>query len=140
MDEIDKNILLHLQENARLSVTQLGKLVGLSTPAVNERVKKLEEKNIIDGYRAIINPENFNKPVTAFILYSNTNCRQFVEYCKEHPEVIECHRLAGQYNYLVKVLTNSVQSLETFIDESMAFGQPSTLIKLSSPVVYKAIK
>jgi hypothetical protein len=48
--------------------------------------------------------------------------------------------LAGQYNYLVKVLTNSVQTLETFIDESMAFGQPSTLIKLSSPVVYKAIK
>ncbi|MEH7532171.1 Lrp/AsnC family transcriptional regulator, partial [Priestia megaterium] len=95
--KLTKNILLHLQENARLSVTQLGKLVGLSTPAVNERVKKLEEKNIIDGYRAIINPENFNKPVTAFILYSNTKCKQFVEYCKERPEVIECHRLAGQY-------------------------------------------
>ena len=86
-------------------------LVGLSTPAVKERVKKLEEKNIIEGYRAIINPENFNKPVTAFILYSNTNCRQFVEYCKEHPEVIECLRLAGQYNYLVNLSKHILMNL-----------------------------
>jgi Lrp/AsnC family transcriptional regulator, leucine-responsive regulatory protein len=139
MDEIDKDILLHLQENARTSFTELGKKVGLSTPAVNERVKKLEEKGIIVGYKAIINPEKIDKPIMAFILYDNTKCEQFAEFCKNHPSVIECHRLAGSYNYLIKVLTSSVQSLESFIDASMSLGQPSTLIRLSSPVDSKSI-
>ncbi|MCM3323703.1 MULTISPECIES: Lrp/AsnC family transcriptional regulator [Cytobacillus] len=140
MDEIDQNILLHLQENARTSFTELGKKVGLSTPAVNERVKKLEEKGIIVGYKAIINPEKVEKPIMAFILYDNTKCEQFVEFCKNHSSVIECHRLAGSYNYLIKVLTDSVQSLESFIDASMSFGQPSTLIRLSSPVDSRLIQ
>lgn len=139
MDEIDRDILLHLRENARCSFTELGKKVGLSTPAVNERVKKLEEKGIIAGYKAIINPDKIDKPITAFILYNNTKCEQFTAFCKDHTGVIECHRLAGSYNYLIKVLTDSVQSLESFIDASMAFGQPSTLIRLSSPVESKAI-
>ncbi|WP_096186526.1 Lrp/AsnC family transcriptional regulator [Evansella halocellulosilytica] len=139
MDEIDKSILLHLQENARVSFTELGKKVGLSNPAVNERVKKLEEKKVIDGYRATVNPDNIDKPVMAFILYDNTKCKQFVTFCKEHPDVIECHRLAGQYNFLIKVVTNNVQSLEVFIDASMLYGHPSTLIRLSSPVVQKPI-
>ncbi|MBH0160386.1 Lrp/AsnC family transcriptional regulator [Fictibacillus sp. 26RED30] len=139
MDEIDKEILLHLQQDARVSITALGKKVGLSNPAVNERVKKLEDKQIIEGYKAIINPEKMNKPVMAFILYDNTKCKQFVDFCKDHRDVIECHRLAGQYNYLIKIVTHSVQSLESFIDESMSFGQPSTLIRLSSPVSDKSL-
>ncbi|MBM6383178.1 MAG: Lrp/AsnC ligand binding domain-containing protein [Paenibacillus sp.] len=73
------------------------------------------------------------------MLYNNTKCEQFTAFCKDHTGVIECHRLAGSYNYLIKVLTDSVQSLESFIDASMAFGQPSTLIRLSSPVESKAI-
>lgn len=56
MDEIDKEILVCLQENGRLSITELGKKVRLSNPAINERVKKLEERDIILGYRAVINP------------------------------------------------------------------------------------
>ncbi|MFS0870322.1 Lrp/AsnC family transcriptional regulator [Paenibacillus xylanilyticus] len=139
MDEIDKDILLHLQENARYSFAELGRKVGLSTPAVNERVRKLEEKEIIVGYKAIINPEKIDKPIMAYILYDNTKCEPFAAFCKNHPSVIECHRLAGSYNYLIKVLTDSVQSLENFIDASMSFGQPTTLIRLSSPVEGKSI-
>jgi Lrp/AsnC family transcriptional regulator, leucine-responsive regulatory protein len=139
MDEIDKEILLHLQQDARISITALGKKVGLSNPAVHERVKKLEDKQIIEGYKAIINPEKMDKPIMAFILYDNTKCKPFVEFCKEHPDVIECHRLAGQYNYLIKVVSHSVQSLECFIDNSMKFGQPSTLMRLSSPVLDKSL-
>jgi DNA-binding Lrp family transcriptional regulator len=138
MDEIDKSILIQLQENGRISMTELGKKVGLSIPAVKERVNKLEDKEIITGYRAVINEQKIDKNVTAFILYDTTRCKEFREFCKEHPNVIECHRLAGQFSYLVKVVTESVHTLEKFIDASLAYGESSTLIKLSSPVEYKA--
>lgn len=137
MDEIDQSILIHLQENARISMTELGKKIGLSTPATNERVKKLEDKEVIKGYRAIIDPEKLNKNVTAFILFDTKQGKKFRDFCKEHPVVVECHRLAGQYSYLVKVVTESVKILEEFIDATLPFGEPSTLIKLSSVVEYK---
>ena len=137
MDEIDQNILIHLQENARISMTELGKKIGLSTPATNERVKKLEDKEVITGYRAIINAEKLNKSVTAFILFDTRQGKKFKNFCKSHPVVIECHRLAGQYSYLVKVVTESVNVLEKFIDATLPYGEPTTLIQLSSVVEYK---
>ncbi|MFA9560331.1 Lrp/AsnC family transcriptional regulator [Evansella sp. AB-rgal1] len=137
MDEIDYSIISQLQENARISMTELGKKIGLSTPATNERVKKLEDKEVIRGYRAIINPEKLNKNVTAFILFDTKQGKKFRDFCKDHPIVVECHRLAGQYSYLVKVVTESVKILEEFIDATLAYGEPSTLIKLSSVVEYK---
>lgn len=139
MDEIDKSILIEMQQNARISVTELGKKIGLSTPATNERLRKLEDREVITGYRAVINPEKINKHVTAFILYDTKNCKEFREFCMKHPCVIECHRLAGQFSYLVKVVTESVHTLEDFIDQSMVYGQPSSLINLSSPVSYKVM-
>ena len=140
MDEIDRHIVSLMQENARISVTELGKRIGLSTPAANERLKRLEERGVITGYRAVINPEKLGKHVTAFILYDTTRCEAFREFCRQQPSVMECHRLAGQYSYLVKVVTENVRTLETFIDESMAYGQPSSLINLSSPVPFKGIE
>ncbi|WP_408006403.1 Lrp/AsnC family transcriptional regulator [Pseudalkalibacillus sp. A8] len=139
MDEIDQHILSILQGNARISMTDLGKRVGLSTPATNERVKKLEEKEIIKGYRAVIDPEKLNKKVTAFILFDTKRGKQFRTFCKDQSVVLECHRLAGQYSYLVKVVTESVSLLEEFIDAALAFGEPSTLVKLSTVVEHKSI-
>lgn len=140
MDEIDRHILQVLQEDGRISMTDLGKRVGLSVPAVKERVNKLEDKEVIKGYRAIVDPQKISKQVTAFILYDTTRCKEFREFCKQHPSVIECHRLAGQYSYLVKVVTESVHTLEQFIDSSLAYGESSTLITLSSPVEFKSIQ
>ncbi|UAL48017.1 Lrp/AsnC family transcriptional regulator [Sutcliffiella horikoshii] len=139
MDEIDQSILSHLQENARMSMTELGKRVGLSTPATNERVKKLEDKKVIKGYRAIVDPEKLDKNVTAFILFDTKQGKKFRDFCSEHPAVVECHRLAGQYSYLVKVVGESVKELGEFIDATLPFGEPSTLIKLSSVVEFKTL-
>ncbi|WP_404469655.1 Lrp/AsnC family transcriptional regulator [Sutcliffiella horikoshii] len=139
MDEIDQSILRHLQENARMSMTELGKRVGLSTPATNERVKKLEDKEVIKGYRAIVDPEKLDKNVTAFILFDTKQGKKFRDFCREHSVVVECHRLAGQYSYLVKVVAESVKELEDFIDATLPFGEPSTLIKLSSVVEFKPV-
>ncbi|MFE8702769.1 Lrp/AsnC family transcriptional regulator [Cytobacillus sp. FJAT-54145] len=137
MDEIDESIVVELQENARISITELGNKIGLSIPATKERVKKLEEKGVILGYRAIINPEKINKNVTAFILFDTSKCKQFREFCSAHEDVVECHRLAGQYSYLIKVVTETVHTLEAFIDAAMIYGQPSTLVNLSSPISHK---
>ncbi len=138
LDEIDQHILSILQGNARISMTDLGKKVGLSTPATNERVKKLEGKEIIKEYRAVIDPEKLDKKVTAFILFDTKQGKQFRTFCKDHPLVLECHRLAGQYSYLVKVVTESVSLLEEFIDAALAFGEPSTLLKLSTVVEHRS--
>lgn len=139
MDEIDRHITDIMQHQARISVTELGKRIGLSTPATNERLKRLEERGVITGYRAIVNPELLGKHVTAFILYDTTRCEQFRAFCRQQPDVVECHRLAGQFSYLIKVVTQDVHTLEALIDESMAYGNPSSLINLSSPVPFKAI-
>ncbi|MBS8266588.1 Lrp/AsnC family transcriptional regulator [Mesobacillus boroniphilus] len=139
MDQVDFNIIHYLQEDGRMSMTELGKRVGLSIPAVKERVKRLEENGTIIGYRAVLNPNKVNKHVLAFILFDTKRCKEFREFCIQHPMVVECHRLAGQYSYLVKVLADSVEILEDFIDASMQYGHPSTLINLSSPVEFKPI-
>ncbi|MBM7701070.1 Lrp/AsnC family transcriptional regulator [Kurthia huakuii] len=139
MDEIDQSILIQLQENARISMTELGKKIGLSTPATNERVKKLEDKKVIQGYRAVIDPEKLDKNITAFILFDTKQGGKFKDFCQEQSVVVECHRLAGQFSYLVKVVTESVKMLEEFIDATLHFGEPTTLLKLSSVVEYKPI-
>ncbi|HZG57250.1 Lrp/AsnC family transcriptional regulator [Paenibacillus sp.] len=139
MDNTDKEILLALQEQGRISMTELGKLVGLTAPAVTERVKKLEDRGVITGYRAVVNAEALGKSLCAFILFDSKRCEEFRAFCAGHPSVVECHRLAGQYSYLVKVVTESIRSLEQFIDAALPYGQSSTLITLSSPVEFRPL-
>ncbi|MFC5447045.1 Lrp/AsnC family transcriptional regulator [Paenibacillus aestuarii] len=138
MDQVDQKILMVLQENARISMTELGQRIGLTGPATTERVKKLEDRGIIEAYRAKLSSEALNKRVTAYILFETERCKAFAEFCKEHPEVMECHRLAGQYSYLVKLVTESIKTMEAFIDNAMPYGKSSTHIQLSSPVDYKS--
>lgn len=138
MDEIDYAIIRALQTDGRMSWTELGKTVGLSTPAVNERVKKLEDRGVIEGYRAVINPVALEKTIMAILMFEDTRCDAFIAFCKSHPDVVECHRLAGTFNFMIKLYTPSVETLEAFIDASMRYGKPSTWIRLSSPVAFKA--
>lgn len=139
LDPINRQILDVLQVNGRVSMTELGKEISLSVPAVKERVRKLEEQGVIEGYRAIINPEKVDKPVKAFILIKTHRCKAFREFCKENPLVVECHRLTGEYSYIVKVVTKTNELLEEFIDSSMEYGEPYTMMNLSSPVNGKII-
>jgi Lrp/AsnC family transcriptional regulator, leucine-responsive regulatory protein len=134
MDEVDKKILLELQLNGRKTMTELGKVVGLTAPAATERVKKLEDRGVIKNYTISVDPHKLDKIISAYILFDTERCKQFVEFCKGYPDVVECHRLAGKYSYLVKLVTSSVQSLEDFIDSTMQYGKSSTLLVLSSPI------
>ena len=82
MDEIDYAIIRALQADGRMSWTELGKTVGLSTPAVNERVKKLEDRGVIEGYRAVINPVALEKTIMAILMFEDTRCDAFIAFCK----------------------------------------------------------
>lgn len=139
MDEINRNILTLLQEDGRMSMTELGKKISLSIPAVTERVKRLEESGVIEGYGAKINSIKLNKSVKAFMLVKTHKCKQFRAFCTDNPIVIECHRLTGEYSYLVKIITETNEQLEQFIDTVMEYGEPYTMMNLSSPVLNKPI-
>ncbi|MGN7762418.1 Lrp/AsnC family transcriptional regulator [Paenibacillus sp. 22594] len=137
MDHTDKQILFHLQNQARMSMTELGKCVGLSQPAVTERVKRMEENGVIQEYRTIISPEKIGKQATAYILFHSRDCHAFVDFCRSSPEVLECYRISGEHNYLLKVMTESTQALEQFGNECDRYGTYTILIVMSSPVDHK---
>lgn len=132
MDQTDWQILTLLKENARISIKELSKQVALSSPAVKERILKLEERGIIEGYTTKINYQKLGKKIEVFILVETINCQAFREFCWGHPEVIECHRIAGKYSYLVKFATESMATLEAFIDQTLKYGNPTTQIVFSS--------
>ncbi|TQR28695.1 Lrp/AsnC family transcriptional regulator [Lysinibacillus sphaericus] len=132
MDRIDTEILQQLQRNAKMSMKDLATTVHLSSPAVIERVKKLEEQGIIEAYSAQVNLKRLNRDIQAIILFKSIDCKSLSEFCIAHPDVLECYRVAGEISYIVKIATNSVETLEQFIDEAMPYGTPSTNIVLSS--------
>src|SRR5690625_4031330 len=107
MDEIDIAILKTLQRDGKLSMTKLGKTVSLSQHAVTERVKRLEEQGVIEKYSVVINPSKINKSVSAFLLFQARHCDDFVRYCEKVEDVLEIHRISGQYNFSVKIIAAS---------------------------------
>jgi len=132
MDQIDTDILLQLQRNAKISMKELAASVHLSSPAVIERVKKLEEQGMIEEYKAKVNLKKMQRTIQAIILFKSIDCKSLSDFCNAHPDVLECYRVAGEISYIVKLATYSVETLEQFIDEAMPYGTPSTNIVLSS--------
>lgn len=134
MDSIDRQIVYHLQSQARISMTELGKCVGLSQPAVTERVRRMEEKGVIEGYHTMLSPEKIGKSAAAYMMFRTRDCRAFLDFCRESPEVVECYRISGEYNYLLKVVTDSTRSLEQFGNSCDKYGTYTILIVMSSPI------
>jgi Lrp/AsnC family leucine-responsive transcriptional regulator len=141
LDDIDRNILRELQEDARISYAELGRRVGLTTPAVIERVRKLEDAKIITGYRAEIDTAKVGLPITAFVRMSITGVdySHIIEVAQQSKEVLECHRGTGGDSFIMKVAVASVEHLQEIIDKLTPYGITTTAIVLSSPVKRKAI-
>jgi Lrp/AsnC family leucine-responsive transcriptional regulator len=142
IDEIDWKILKELQENARISFAELGRRVGLTTPAVIERIRKLEDARIITGYRAEIDTAKVGLPITAFIRMSITGVdySHIIEVAEESTEVLECHRGTGGDSFIMKVAVESVGHLQNLIDRLTPYGITTTSIVLSSPVKSRVIE
>lgn len=137
MDHVDKQILFYLQNQARISMTELGKSVGLSQPAVTERVKRMEEKGVIEEYRTVISPEKIGKQTAAYMLFRTRDCHAFLDFVRTSPQVAECHRISGEHNYLLKVVTESTRTLEEFGNQCDKYGTYTILIVMSSPIEHK---
>jgi Lrp/AsnC family transcriptional regulator, leucine-responsive regulatory protein len=142
LDDIGWHILCELQENARISFAELGRRVGLSIPAVTERVHRMEDAGIITGYHAEVNPEKVGYPITAFIRMSITGnvSKQIISLMDEMREVSECHRGTGGDSFIMKVRVSSVAHLEHVIERLLPFGTTTTAIVLSSPVTNRFIE
>jgi Lrp/AsnC family leucine-responsive transcriptional regulator len=134
LDDIGWKILGELQQNARIPFAELGRIVGLSTPAVTERVHKMEEAGIIVGYRAHIDPAKVGLPVLAFVnvKVGGENLVRFMEVAGRHPEVLECHRVTGAESFLLKVAVSDVAHLETLLDALMPYVATTTSMVLST--------
>ncbi len=142
IDDIDRKILRELQGDARASYAELGRRVGLTTPAVIERVRKLEDARIITAYRADIDPSKIGMPITAFIRMSITGVdySHIIEVAEESNEVLECHRGTGGDSFIMRVVVESVEHLQEVIDRLTPYGITTTTIVLSSPVKGRGIK
>ena len=124
IDEIDRQIVTLLQQDARLSNAALAEAVGLTSSTVHERVKKLEKKGVIKGYVAVVDAEALGKPITAFIRLSvgfttagyMESKNSVMQVCLEEPDVLECHGVAGEDCYILKVRAASPQALEKLIE------------------------
>jgi len=138
LDSIAWKILEALQHNARLSFAELGRKTGLSTPAVAERVRRLEEAGVITGYHAALNMARLGVPIRVLVRLTipggDLQVRRTVAAIKELDEVSRCHRITGAESFVIEANVVSIGHLETLIDRLSALGATSTSTILSSPV------
>lgn len=141
IDAIDWKILKELQENARISYAELGRRIGLTTPAVIERVRKLEDAQIITGYKAEIDTAKVGLPILAFIRMSisGVDYSRIIEVAENTKEILECHRGTGGDSFIMKVAVSDVANLQDLIDRLTPYGITTTSIVLSSPVKSRVI-
>jgi len=140
-DGVDWRILGELQRNARLPFAELGRRVGLSAPAVAERVRRLEEAGIITGYHAAVDLARIGRPILAIIRLGNPGDRteRLLDLIRDMPEILDCHRITGNESFVVKVAVTSVEHLERVIRELEPYAVTTTSLVLSSPVTRREV-
>jgi Lrp/AsnC family leucine-responsive transcriptional regulator len=141
LDDTNRRLLEELQLDGRLSLAELGRRVGLTPPAVAERLQRLEQQQVIRGYRAEVDPVAAGYSLTAIIRVrpAPRQLQKIATLARETPEVVECHRITGEDCYLVKAHLRSVTHLEEVIDRFALYGQTTTSIVQSSPVPARGV-
>jgi Lrp/AsnC family leucine-responsive transcriptional regulator len=140
-DTVDRSLLAELQTDGRLSLAELGRRIGLSPPAVAERLRRLEDSGAIAGYRADVDPRALGYTLGAIVRVrpAPRQIRKVADVARDTPEVVECHRVTGEDCFFVKVHVRDVEHLEEVIDRFTPFGQTTTSIVQSSPVPPRGI-
>jgi len=136
IDTIDEKILNTLSNNARISNVVLARLVGLSPPSVAERIKKLEDAGVIEGYTVKINPDALGLPIRAWLRIRPVpgQLQKVLKILQEQPEIIECDRVTGDDCFVARAQLQSVDHLEKLIDKVIPYSMTNTSIIQSSPV------
>jgi Lrp/AsnC family leucine-responsive transcriptional regulator len=141
LDETSWAILEALQENARISYAELGKRVGLTSPAVAERVRKMEDAGIIDGYHAAVNLQCLGLPISVVIQLrmNNGRSKEVVALVRDMPEVTDCYHLTGNDCFMIVASVATIIHLEKMLEALTAFGQTTTSIVLSTPIKRRVV-
>lgn len=135
-DPVNLRILTELLHNPRLTMAELGRRVGLTSPAVTERVRRLEETEVIRGYRLDVNPVALGLPIAAYVRIRPNpgQLPKIAELAQEIPEIVECHRVTGEDCFILKVYIPSLDQLDRILDRFLMFGVTTTSLIQSSPV------
>ena len=141
IDKLNSKILDCLQENARSSNAAIGRKVGISSPAVAERIRKMEDAGIISGYKTVVNPFETGYQLKAIIILRAFmgKLKPFLEKVKEFDEVLNCYRITGNENIVMEVVLKNQKHLEGFIDQLIVYGETKTQIVLSHIIANRRI-
>ncbi len=117
LDRVDRSIVRALQRDGRDSFAEIGKAIGLSATSVAERIRRLEDAGIIEGYRVRLSAAKLGFPVTAFILARpNGPDARFVQVARERPEILACHRVTGEFSFIAQAVVKDVTHLEELLN------------------------
>jgi Lrp/AsnC family leucine-responsive transcriptional regulator len=141
VDGTDRRLLHELQRDGRLSIAELGRRIGLSSPAVAERLRRLESDGVITGYHAEIDPHSlgYGLGVAIRIRPAPRQLAEVAALARDTPEVVECHRVTGDDCYVMTAYVRDVVHLEAVIDSFAAYGQTTSAIMQSSPVPRRGV-
>ena len=142
IDSLNRKILKCLQQNSRQSNAEIGRQVGISSPAVSERIKKMEDFGVIEGYKAIVSPFEVGYQLKAIITLRAFmgKLKPFLEKVKTFDEVINCYRITGDENIVMEVVLKDQKHMESFIDQLIIYGESKTQIVLSDVVKLNEVK
>jgi len=141
LDVVNLRLLSELQDNPRLSMSELARRVGMSAPAVTERVQRLEAAGVIVGYRMDIDPAALGMPVTALVRIrpGPGQLPKIALAAQETAQVVECHRITGEDCFLLKIRAPSIGELEEILDRFLLYGQTTSSIVVSTPVAARPL-
>lgn len=140
LDQVGRQILHLLEENARLSFAEIGREVGLTAPAVAERVRRMEEAGIITGFHAAVDPVKLGLGLTAYIHITTRDgrCDPVVAFVMQQPAIMECYCVAGESDLMLKGVFESVEQLQRLVEQLMRYGNVSTKLVLSTYVARRS--
>ncbi len=141
MDKLNWAILEELQKNARVSFSEVGRKIGLTSPAVAERVRKMEDSGVIDSYKVNLSHQKIGYQLRAIITLRafTGRLKAFLETVKEFKEVVNCYRITGNENIIMEVILKDQVHLEKLIDKLITYGETRTHIVLSNVIKDSAI-
>lgn len=141
LDPVNLRLLDELQRDPRLTMAELGRRVGMSSPAVAERIRRMEDTGVIMGYRLAINPVALGLPLTAYVRIRPDpgQLSKVAQLARQIPEVVECHRITGEDCFILKVHFPAMDQLDRLLDRFLAFGVTTTSIVQSSPVPLRSL-
>ena len=141
LDAIDRHILRELAHDGRVSFRELGERVGLSAPAVTDRVRRLEREGVISGYQAVIDPCAFGFPMLVVVRVHSAGPRAagIDELARNMPEVVECHRVTGSESHVMRVRVRDVDHLNDVVEQFWEFGDTITNLVTTTPVPVRPV-